>query len=217
MKISALAHEAGLPVATVKYYLREGLLPAGEATSATQARYDDRHLHRLRVIRALVEVAGLPLARAKQVLAAVDEPGPDPYAAVARAVEALPPYAEPADPACPRATALLEQHGLDVGVGSTALTQLEVALRGLEAAGRPLDPEAAGRYLADIRSMAEREVASVGRDPGASLPGVVEDVVLGTTLIEPVILAMRRVMHQALYRERTERSRPGHEADTLSP
>ena len=29
MRISALAAEAGLPVATVKFYLREGLLHAG--------------------------------------------------------------------------------------------------------------------------------------------------------------------------------------------
>ena len=37
MRISALAAAAGLPVATVKYYLREGLLQSGVATSATQA------------------------------------------------------------------------------------------------------------------------------------------------------------------------------------
>ena len=30
--------QAGVPVATVKYYLREGLLHEGELTSATQAR-----------------------------------------------------------------------------------------------------------------------------------------------------------------------------------
>ena len=37
MRISELARRSGLPVATVKYYLREGLLPAGEPTAATQA------------------------------------------------------------------------------------------------------------------------------------------------------------------------------------
>ena len=37
MRISALAQATGLPVATVKYYLREGLLHPGVATSATQA------------------------------------------------------------------------------------------------------------------------------------------------------------------------------------
>ena len=41
MRISTLAVAADLPVATVKYYLREGLLHPGVATSATQATYDD--------------------------------------------------------------------------------------------------------------------------------------------------------------------------------
>ena len=37
MRISQLSGEAGIPVATIKYYLREGLLHDGLLTSATQA------------------------------------------------------------------------------------------------------------------------------------------------------------------------------------
>ena len=59
MRISALAAEAGLPVATVKFYLREGLLHPGTATSATQAAYDAGHLQRLRLVRALLGPVGL--------------------------------------------------------------------------------------------------------------------------------------------------------------
>ena len=59
MRISALAAAAGLPVATVKFYLREGLLHPGVATSATQANYDDSHVRRLRLIRALTGPVGL--------------------------------------------------------------------------------------------------------------------------------------------------------------
>src|SRR5829696_1255640 len=53
MRISALADAAGLPVATVKFYLREGLLHSGVATSATQASYDESHLRRLAHVRPL--------------------------------------------------------------------------------------------------------------------------------------------------------------------
>ena len=56
MRISELSSRSGVPVATIKYYLREGLLPAGERTSATQARYGDAHVERLRLVRALVDV-----------------------------------------------------------------------------------------------------------------------------------------------------------------
>ena len=33
MRISELAKESGTPVATIKYYIREGLLPAGGMTT----------------------------------------------------------------------------------------------------------------------------------------------------------------------------------------
>jgi DNA-binding transcriptional MerR regulator len=49
----------------------EGLLPAGERTSPNQVRYDDRHVHRLRLIHALLEVGELSVAGACDVLADV--------------------------------------------------------------------------------------------------------------------------------------------------
>ncbi|MDQ4008931.1 MAG: MerR family transcriptional regulator, partial [Actinomycetota bacterium] len=61
MQMSELARAGGVPVATVKYYLRERLLPPGVATSATRSTYDEGHLLRLRLIRALVEVGQLRL------------------------------------------------------------------------------------------------------------------------------------------------------------
>ena len=46
MRIAELSQKTGVPVPTIKYYLREGLLPAGELTSPNQAHYDDRHVQR---------------------------------------------------------------------------------------------------------------------------------------------------------------------------
>ena len=40
MRISELSARSGVSVATIKYYLRERVLPEGERTSATQATYD---------------------------------------------------------------------------------------------------------------------------------------------------------------------------------
>jgi len=47
--------------ATIKYYLREGLLRPGEAVGATQASYDEGHVERLRLIRVLREVGDIPV------------------------------------------------------------------------------------------------------------------------------------------------------------
>nr|BFE87606.1 hypothetical protein GCM10020093_102070 [Planobispora longispora] len=73
MRISQLSAASGVPIPTIKYYLREGLLPAGEQTSATRAEYGERHVRRLRLIRALLEVGRLPIAAIRKVLAAVDD------------------------------------------------------------------------------------------------------------------------------------------------
>src|SRR3954469_17541493 len=76
VRISELARQGGVPVATVKYYLREGLLHEGELTSATQAQYDESHVARLRLVRSLVGPGGLSIAGAPDVPAAIDEPAP---------------------------------------------------------------------------------------------------------------------------------------------
>jgi DNA-binding transcriptional MerR regulator len=70
--MAELSATAGVPVATIKYYLREGLVPPGERTSPNQARYDDGHVQRIKLIRALMDVGGLSLATVGEVLAAVD-------------------------------------------------------------------------------------------------------------------------------------------------
>ena len=62
MRISELSRRSGVPVATIKYYVREGLLPAGEPTAINQALYDERHLARIELIRALREGADLSIA-----------------------------------------------------------------------------------------------------------------------------------------------------------
>lgn len=73
MFVSELAERADVPLATVKYYLREGLLPAGETTGPRRADYDDAHLRRLRVLRLLREVGGVPVTSLRQVVEALDD------------------------------------------------------------------------------------------------------------------------------------------------
>jgi DNA-binding transcriptional MerR regulator len=74
MRVSELSQVTGVPVATIKYYLREGLLPPGTPTSATSAAYDERHVERLGLVRALVEVGRLPIARVRAVVEALERP-----------------------------------------------------------------------------------------------------------------------------------------------
>lgn len=61
LKISELADEAGVPVATVRHYLREGLLPEGEKTSRNMAYYEPILVERIRLIKQLQEERFMPL------------------------------------------------------------------------------------------------------------------------------------------------------------
>src|SRR5687767_1024974 len=91
MRISELSTVTGVPVATVKYYLREGLVPPGRVTAATRAEYDESHVGRLRLARALVQVGGLPVAAARDVLASLDAAGGSLHEVLGAAHSALPP------------------------------------------------------------------------------------------------------------------------------
>src|SRR5689334_5743975 len=77
MRIAELSARTGVPVPTIKYYLREGILPAGELSSPNQAHYGERHVERLRMVRALVDIGRLPIATIKSVLEHLDQPNPN--------------------------------------------------------------------------------------------------------------------------------------------
>lgn len=72
MLISQLAAASGVPVGTIKYYLREGLLPPGKRTAPRLSEYSGVHLYRLRLIRALREIAELPIDALRDITAALD-------------------------------------------------------------------------------------------------------------------------------------------------
>ena len=74
MRISELSQRSGVPVATIKYYRREGLLPEGRAVNPTAVEYGEEHVQRLRLIRSLIQLGGLSVARTREVLDAVDRP-----------------------------------------------------------------------------------------------------------------------------------------------
>lgn len=201
MRVSELSRRAGVPVPTVKYYLREGLLPPGELTSPTQARYDEGHVRRLRLVRALVDVAGLSIERAREVLSLVDEPAPSMTQLLARAVAPGAPDdcdavdavdADDAREATPRSLALLREVGWDVPAGLGALADLERALTGLEASGLAIGPDHLGALAAAVDGVAAVEI---DRMPESSPADAVAYAVLGTELSVPVILALRRVAH----------------------
>ncbi len=77
LKISELAEAAGVPVATVRHYLREGLLPEGRKTSRNMAYYPAEMVDRIRLIKLLQEERFMPLKVIRELL---ERQGGDPEA-----------------------------------------------------------------------------------------------------------------------------------------
>jgi DNA-binding transcriptional MerR regulator len=76
MQLNELSGLSGVSAASIKYYLREGLLPAGEAVHATRAQYSARHVERLELIQALRRIVGLNIEQIRGLLKMADDGAP---------------------------------------------------------------------------------------------------------------------------------------------
>lgn len=198
MRISELSRVSGVPVPTIKFYLRDGLLPEGVRTSPNQAQYDDAHLQRLRLIRALVGTGGLSLAAAREVLRQVDEPAELTLDVLGAAHAAVSPD-RPDDIDLTPAIDLLRRWGwaacltaatTDPGQVDDALAALAMAVAALAEAGFEIPVDTFDTYADAMMQVAQAEIARI---PTESADAAVRYVVLGTILAEPVLLALRRL------------------------
>ena len=198
MRVSELSRRADVTVPTIKYYLREGLLAAGEKSGANQADYDDGHLTRLRLIRSLLEVGGLSVASARAVLAALDDEGLAVGYVFEVASHALPvtvpPPASAITPGVRRVDEVIAARGWHVSRENA----------GRAIAARVLDDYAAlGRadLAANVDAYAEAAelVARADLDAVAAATtraAMTETVVVGTVLGDALFVGLRRAAHE---------------------
>lgn len=76
MQLKELSRQSGVSPASIKYYLREGLLPAGETVNATRAQYSARHVERLGLIQVLRRTVGLNIEQIRGLLTMADDGAP---------------------------------------------------------------------------------------------------------------------------------------------
>ena len=213
MRISELSKASGVSIPTIKFYLREGLLTQGRLVAANHAEYGLDHVRRLRLVRALSEVGGIPLATVREVLRAVDDPDLPIHDALGTAHRALgPDVGEEDDPAVSDARVevdrFLEGLGWDVSSGSPGRHELAVALATLRRLGWPnADARLFTRYARAADRLAAAEVRRT-TPAGATRGETMERAVIGTVVFDAVLSALRRLAqehHSALrFRSTTE-------------
>jgi DNA-binding transcriptional MerR regulator len=196
VRISELARRTGVPVATIKYYLREGLLFAGEQTAPNQARYGEEHEQRLRLVRTLREVGGLGIEASREVVAALDDPERSLHEVLGAAHRALAPRVDgaPEADAAGSVDELLEDLGWQVSPTAPALAELARVLTSLRALGRDVDAGILRRHAEAIDALAAFEVDSVAEE--GSRAAAVESLVIGTVVFERALVALRRLAHE---------------------
>ncbi|GAA2093038.1 MerR family transcriptional regulator [Actinomadura alba] len=200
MKISELSDRSGLTVQTIKFYLREGLMPKGAATGATRAEYGDGHLERLRLIRAMREVGDLPVFAIKRIIAAADEPEVGLHELLGTVQYALGPHVDaPADDPQWRAAradvdALIAELGWRVTADAPArdlLAQTFVALRKL---GFPVVLTELRPYIEAAMSLGEHEAGGLSTDEPRTR--AIHRTLVTTVLYEQVLLALHRLARE---------------------
>jgi DNA-binding transcriptional MerR regulator len=205
MKISALSEQSGVTVASIKFYLREGLLFAGEASNATRTEYDETHVARLRLIRALIDVGGLSIAAAKAVLAAIDDDampivhafGVAQHAVTASLLSSTPP-SEAADA---RITALKAERGWKTFESNPGEAIAARVIDAFEAIGRSDLTSLLPVYADAAELVAEADLASVLAIAGDGRTRMVETVVIGTALGDGLFAGLRRIAQEHIARQ----------------
>lgn len=213
MKVSELARESGISVASIKYYIRERLLPAGELTSPNQASYGTQHLERLQLIRALREVGGLGVEASRGILRALDTKGPADHAVLGHVMEALASETvagtddETLRIASQDISWLIDDAGWEVGVDAGARRELAAVLAVIRRIWIPSFPvQGLTPYLEAVNQLVDFERLTLARgDVDLGIEGVdleqpsdqaVKSMILGTVLFERAFVALRRMAHE---------------------
>lgn len=190
MRISEVSRRSGVTVPTIKYYLREGMLPPGVPLSPRDADYSEAYLERLEIIRNLREIAHLSIETIKRLLSAADNPElPIPALVGLSHAAAIPKTDDP--PPDEHAQALAAQFydelGWTVPPQHPLFAQTARLLALLKANGAPSDPSGLQPYVQSVSQLTQVELG-LARTENRLL--LVHDVVIGTSLGNQLLLTL---------------------------
>ncbi|WP_028802403.1 MerR family transcriptional regulator [Streptomyces sp. 142MFCol3.1] len=204
MRLAELSERSGVPIATIKYYLREGLLAPGRQINARTAEYDEEHLRRLRLVRAMIQVGRIPVATVREVLGHVDDDSMGRALRLGAAMWALPQVPEPDEDdeyvraAHQEASALLDRLGWEnakrLSTISPAYRSLVVAVAAFRRLGYGFGAELLVPYAELMHRTAVLDLDNMETQP--SEEERIEWAILGAIINEPILQALHRLAQE---------------------
>jgi DNA-binding transcriptional MerR regulator len=213
MQVSELVKVTSVPLATVKYYLREGLLPPGRPVTARSSEYGAEHVQRLTLLRLLREVGAIPVNRLRQLVDAVDDTGLTVHEMFGRASDAIAASGRRDDDASPvddpEAAELVDRVVQRIGwdrlrKGSVDLDNLRRVVTRLRRTGLfGLDEDGLLFYARIADEIGKSEIAALPDDDDRAAQ--LERMVVGTVAFGEILTVMRRLAEEQHSAQRFDR------------
>jgi DNA-binding transcriptional MerR regulator len=200
VRIGGLSARTGVAVPTIRFYIREGLVPPGRLTSPNQAEYDESHVRVLKLVRSLVELGGLPLPRVRAVLAVMRSDDADLWTALGKVQYALTTVGPVVDDDVQRravdlAAAVIRDRGWTVRPDNPAREVLAGSIATLLRLGQDDALDMLGAYADAADRLAGEEVDDLLRR--GTVESLAEGVIAYDVLGDAILSALRRLAQES--------------------
>ncbi|PCE13873.1 hypothetical protein AUC47_06595 [Microbacterium sp. SZ1] len=197
MKLAQLAARTGASTASLKFWMREGILPPGELRNQTTAVYGDRHCERVALIQTLRAEFDASIAQIRALTALIDRPDAAPLD-VMQACQVLATgmsIAEEPDPVQEALLAELHERMGWVPFGSVAGSALVRALAQSARVGYAYDLGDLVHYAQALEPIAVADLESI--HPEGTLDTVARNLLVAAAAQHRVLVAMNQLAHTA--------------------
>jgi DNA-binding transcriptional MerR regulator len=185
MQLKELSSRSAVSSASIKFYLREGLLSPGSTGASARADYTQEHLRRLELIKVLRRVVGLGLEQIRTITDGIGDPALDDVELMGRVQALVLGLAQEQVPDHPL-TAALVGSGRWADAPSRARNSLNLLLHRMDELGVPADGKVLEAYADAADQVAALDLAGVERT--GSRDELAMAVAVGTHLYSELLL-----------------------------
>ncbi len=200
MRISELSDRSGISTATIKFYLREGLLHGGAKITPRLTDYDESHVRRLGLLRVLREVGGVPIDRLRSLVAVAESEAASRHEMLGAAADALVPTPAPAGPARASSRLVADEVVAQAGwhnvrANAPDRENLAAVLETIARYGTHTDdPAELAAYIRSADQIARYEIGHL--DGCKDRAGLLEEMVVGQVVFGQLLNILRRLAEE---------------------